>query len=244
MHGRLRVYLGSAPGVGKTYAMLNEGWRRRERGTDVVIGLVVTHEPAGDDCPDPRPGGRGASSRQVSGSDVGRDGCRRHHRPRPSRGPGGRARAHERARLTLREALAGHRGIARRGNRSHLDVEHPASREPQRCGQPHHGGDAERDGPGRRGPPGRSGRAHRHEPRGAATSDGPRQHLCAGEGRRRARELLPPREPRRVARACTALGSRSCRGLAAALHGTTRHHDLMGDPRAGARRGDRGARLR
>jgi two-component system sensor histidine kinase KdpD len=29
--------------VGKTYAMLNEGWRRRERGTDVVVGLVVTH---------------------------------------------------------------------------------------------------------------------------------------------------------------------------------------------------------
>ena len=44
MHGRLRIYLGSAPGVGKTFAMLNEGWRRRERGTDVVIGLVVTHD--------------------------------------------------------------------------------------------------------------------------------------------------------------------------------------------------------
>ena len=41
--GRLRVYLGAAPGVGKTYAMLNEGHRRSERGTDVVIGLVETH---------------------------------------------------------------------------------------------------------------------------------------------------------------------------------------------------------
>ncbi len=41
--GSLRVYLGSAPGVGKTYSMLNEGWRRRERGTDVVIGWVDTH---------------------------------------------------------------------------------------------------------------------------------------------------------------------------------------------------------
>src|SRR5579871_6634235 len=38
--GRLRVYLGSAPGVGKTFAMLNEGRRRKERGTDVVIGYV------------------------------------------------------------------------------------------------------------------------------------------------------------------------------------------------------------
>lgn len=41
--GRLRVYLGAAPGVGKTYAMLGEARRRRERGTDVVVGLVETH---------------------------------------------------------------------------------------------------------------------------------------------------------------------------------------------------------
>ncbi len=43
MRGQLRVYLGSAPGVGKTYRMLDEGWRRRERGTDVVVGYVETH---------------------------------------------------------------------------------------------------------------------------------------------------------------------------------------------------------
>jgi len=41
--GRLRVYLGAAPGVGKTYAMLGEGHRRRERGTDVVAGYVECH---------------------------------------------------------------------------------------------------------------------------------------------------------------------------------------------------------
>ncbi len=39
----LRVYLGYAPGVGKTFAMLNEGHRRKQRGTDVVIGLVETY---------------------------------------------------------------------------------------------------------------------------------------------------------------------------------------------------------
>lgn len=43
MRGQLRVYLGAAPGVGKTYAMLNEGRRRLERGADVVIGIVETH---------------------------------------------------------------------------------------------------------------------------------------------------------------------------------------------------------
>jgi two-component system sensor histidine kinase KdpD len=41
--GPLRVYLGAAPGVGKTYAMLGEGRRRRERGTDVVVGVVHTY---------------------------------------------------------------------------------------------------------------------------------------------------------------------------------------------------------
>ena len=41
--GKLRIYLGAAPGVGKTYDMLDEGWRRRERGTDVVIGYVETY---------------------------------------------------------------------------------------------------------------------------------------------------------------------------------------------------------
>jgi two-component system sensor histidine kinase KdpD len=41
--GQLRVYLGAAPGVGKTFAMLGEGRRRAERGTDVVVGLVECH---------------------------------------------------------------------------------------------------------------------------------------------------------------------------------------------------------
>ena len=41
--GKLRVYLGAAPGVGKTFAMLDEGHRRCERGTDVVVGYVETH---------------------------------------------------------------------------------------------------------------------------------------------------------------------------------------------------------
>ncbi|HET8767887.1 MAG TPA: sensor histidine kinase KdpD, partial [Pedococcus sp.] len=41
--GVLRVYLGAAPGVGKTVAMLSEGHRRRDRGTDVVIGVCESH---------------------------------------------------------------------------------------------------------------------------------------------------------------------------------------------------------
>ncbi|WP_279499246.1 sensor histidine kinase [Actinomadura rubrisoli] len=41
--GTLRIYLGAAPGVGKTFAMLGEGRRRAGRGTDVVAALVETH---------------------------------------------------------------------------------------------------------------------------------------------------------------------------------------------------------
>lgn len=41
--GRLRIFLGAVAGVGKTYAMLNEGRLRRDRGVDAVIGFVETH---------------------------------------------------------------------------------------------------------------------------------------------------------------------------------------------------------
>uniref|UniRef100_A0AAU1I7L9 histidine kinase n=1 Tax=Streptomyces sp. NBC_00180 TaxID=2903632 RepID=A0AAU1I7L9_9ACTN len=41
--GRLRIHLGAAPGVGKTYAMLSEAHRRAERGTDCVVAFVEHH---------------------------------------------------------------------------------------------------------------------------------------------------------------------------------------------------------
>ncbi len=55
--GTLRIYLGAAPGVGKTYAMLSEGCRRAERGGDVVVGYVETH-------------GRAQTSDQIGGLEV------------------------------------------------------------------------------------------------------------------------------------------------------------------------------
>ncbi len=41
--GRLKIFLGYAPGVGKTYAMLNEAHVLKKRGEDVVVGIVETH---------------------------------------------------------------------------------------------------------------------------------------------------------------------------------------------------------
>jgi two-component system, OmpR family, sensor histidine kinase KdpD len=58
MHrGKLRVLLGAAPGVGKTYTMLEEGRRLRDEGKDVVVAVVETH-------------GRAATAALVNGLDV------------------------------------------------------------------------------------------------------------------------------------------------------------------------------
>src|SRR5208283_1879416 len=42
--GHFRIYLGAVAGVGKTYALLCEGQRRRERGADVVVAFVECHQ--------------------------------------------------------------------------------------------------------------------------------------------------------------------------------------------------------
>jgi two-component system, OmpR family, sensor histidine kinase KdpD len=55
--GHFRVYLGAAPGVGKTYAMLSEGHRRQERGADVVVGFVESY-------------GRPLTEAQINGLEV------------------------------------------------------------------------------------------------------------------------------------------------------------------------------
>jgi len=73
--GRLRVYLGAAPGVGKTYAMLSEAHRRRERGTDVVAGLVEDH-------------GRPRTAALLAGLETVPRRAAREDGPQPGEGPG------------------------------------------------------------------------------------------------------------------------------------------------------------
>ncbi|SDW46175.1 two-component system, OmpR family, sensor histidine kinase KdpD [Marininema mesophilum] len=55
--GRLKVYVGAAPGVGKTYAMLREANELKEKGVDIVIGLIEPH-------------GREETAKQVSQLEV------------------------------------------------------------------------------------------------------------------------------------------------------------------------------
>ena len=177
--GELRIYLGAAPGVGKTYAMLDEGRRRAERGTDVVVGLRR----------DPRPAAHRRAARRASRScrgatidlprrHVHRDGRRRRAGPAARGRAGRRARAHQRARLAQREALAGRRGAARRRastcistvNIQHLeslnDVVEQITGVPQRETVPDEVVRARRPD-----------RAGRHDPGGAAPADGARQRL-------------------------------------------------------------------
>ena len=47
LRGRFKVFLGYAPGVGKTFSMLSEGIRRKGRGEDVVTGIIETHGRSG-----------------------------------------------------------------------------------------------------------------------------------------------------------------------------------------------------
>ena len=61
-HGRYKIFLGMAAGVGKTYRMLQEGHAEADAGRDVVIGYLEPHERAGDQRPGARPGGRAAPS--------------------------------------------------------------------------------------------------------------------------------------------------------------------------------------
>ena len=111
-----------------------------------------------------------------------------------------------------REALAGHRGPARRRHRRDLDGEHPAPREPERRRRAHHRRRPARDRARRRRAPGRPDRARRHVARGAAPADGPREHLPRRARRRRAGQLLPAGQPRRPPRAGPAVGGRPGRG--------------------------------
>ena len=85
--GIFKLFLGYAPGVGKTYSMLSEGIRRYSRGEDVVVGVVETHGRKGvaelvaklDDST--------AKADRLQGHGLYRNGCRRH----PCAQTGGRA---------------------------------------------------------------------------------------------------------------------------------------------------------
>ncbi len=130
--GKLKVFLGAAPGVGKTFAMLDAARQLRQQGVDVVVGVVETH-------------GRAETEALLEGLEV---------LPRQSLEYRGKVLAEldldallrrrpqvalvdelahtERPRRPPRAPLAGRRGTARRRHRRLHHGQRPAPREPQR----------------------------------------------------------------------------------------------------------------
>ena len=133
---RLRIYIGAAPGVGKTYSMIEDAHAFRREGVDVVIGFVETHGRAETEAKIARPRDRPAPEDRVPGRRARRDGCRRDPRPQATALHRRRARAHQCAWQPPREALSGRAGHARRGHQRDDGGEHPASRNAERCRRP------------------------------------------------------------------------------------------------------------
>ena len=104
---RLRIYIGAAPGVGKTYSMIEDAHAFRREGVDVVVGFVETHGRAETEAkladleivPRRRVDYRGVVLEEM---DVERD-----SRAQAAALRRGRARPHQRAGQPAREALSG-----------------------------------------------------------------------------------------------------------------------------------------
>ncbi len=196
--GELRIYLGAAPGVGKTYAMLGEAHRRLERGTDLVAAVVETHGRAKtaeliediEVIPPRYIEYRGTSFPELDVQAV----LARH----PQVVLGRRTRPHQHTGQQEPQAMAGRRGVARRGDHGDLHRQHPAPGEPQRRRRPDHRYRTARDDTGFDRPPGCAGRTHRYHAGGAAAQAIPRQRLCLGEDRRSDVQLLSSRKPHRA----------------------------------------------
>ena len=191
----------------------------RERGTDVVVGVRRDPRPGAHRRAARRPRGRAprdaSTYRGAQFAEMDLDAVLARH---PAGRARRRARPHQRPRLAAtRSAGRTSRSCSTPGidvittvNIQHLEslndvVEKITGVPPAR----------DRAGRGRAG--GRPDRARRHDPRGAAPPDGPRQRLRAGEGRRRAVQLLPGRQPHRAARAGPAVAGRPGRRGAAAV---------------------------
>ena len=215
------LYLGMAPGVGKTYRMLEEGHRRLERGHGRRRRLRRGPRPAADrrrcstgsrSCPGVRVEYRGVAVEEMDTDAI----IARH----PA--------------VALIDELA-HTNVpgSPREKRwqdvelirdAGIDVDQHLQRPAPRVGRRRRRDDRRRAGqraPARRGRRGRRrGRAGRHEPARAPPADAPRQRLSARAGPGRPRPLLHRAEPDGPARAVAALrhpgGRRAARGASSA----------------------------
>ena len=242
--GRLKIFVGAAPGVGKTYEMLQAARAKLKEGVDVVVGVVETH-------------GRKETEALLEGLEVARpqaDGLRQSHpervrhrcRAQAAAGPdpGRRAGAHQHPRQPPSQALPGRRGAAGRRHRCLHHRQYPAYREPERRRGADHARARARSR-ARRHPRSRRGhRARRSDARRPDPAPEGRQGLRSQAGRARAQALLLARQSHGPARACAAADGGARRRAAARADAGARDLRAVGGGRAHSRLRQRGSRAR
>ena len=221
--GRLKIFVGAAPGVGKTYEMLQTARAKLKDGVDVVVGVVETHgrkETAG-------PARRASRSFRAGRID---------YRGQSLEEMDLDAIIARRPRIVLVDELAHTNAPGSRHPKRYLDVEellshgidvyyhrqHPAHREPQRRRRADHPCARARDGAGFRVRPRRRDRAGRSHPRRPDPAPQGRQGLRPQAGRAGARAFLLARQPDGAARARAAAHRRPGRRAAAHPHAGAR----------------------
>ena len=125
--GKLKIFLGAAPGVGKTYEMLQTARRRKAEGIDVVIGVADTHGRAETRCKRPGPARRPVYSQRRSPGAMALDVILAPAGATPS------TSCPHNARQPPCQALPGRRGTAYRRYRRPRTL-NAACREPERRG--------------------------------------------------------------------------------------------------------------
>ena len=197
--GRLKIFLGAAPGVGKTYAMLQAARTARDGGRG------RGHRPRRD----PRTPGNGGAARKASRScpvsqfPIAAGWCRSSISTPRSRASLSSSSSMNTPTPTRRqppsETMAGYRGAAGGRDRRLDDAERPASRKPQRRHPAHHAGAGARDRARYGLRQGRRVRPCRPAAGRAAQATGRGQSLCPGHGGARRRQFLSCQQSRGVA---------------------------------------------
>ena len=181
--GKLRIFVGAAPGVGKTYEMLQTARARKKDGYDIVVGVVETHGRKetealleGLEVIPRRP-------HRVQGPMARGDGHRCHPRPPAADRAGRRARPHQCARQPSSQALPRRAGDPEQRHRRLHHRQHPAHRKPERRRCPDHAGARSRDRSRLDLRPRRFRRADRSHARRPHRPPQGRQGLCPQAGR-------------------------------------------------------------
>ena len=230
--GKLKIFVGAAPGVGKTYEMLQPARARQARRLRRRRRRRRDPRPQGDRGAARGPGGHPAQAHRLQGPCARGDGPRRHPRAPAADRAGRRARPHQRAGQPPPQALSRRRGAARQRHRRLHHRQHPARREPQRRRRADHPRPRARDRARLDLRPRRRHRARstsRRRPDPAAEG---RQGLRPQAGRAGARAFLLARQPDGAARARAAPHRRAGRRAVAHPHAGARHPGPVGGGRA------------